>query len=61
VIEGDPPVDLAIAGGVDGDLATAAIVLNVIRPLLAAPPGLHTMASLAIPFCAPARGPHSPR
>jgi len=51
-IDGDPPLDLTLAGGVDGDKATAAIVLNVVRPLLAVPPGLHTMASIPLAPCA---------
>jgi 4-hydroxy-tetrahydrodipicolinate reductase len=46
-IEGVPPVDLLWKGGVPGDVSTAAVLLNAVRPLLAAPPGLHTMASIA--------------
>ena len=48
-VDGDPPVDLVIKGGVHGDIATAAIVVNALRPLVVAPPGLHTMASLPVP------------
>ena len=48
VVEGDPPLDLTIKGGVHGDVATSAITLNTIPSLLAAPPGLHTMASLPV-------------
>jgi 4-hydroxy-tetrahydrodipicolinate reductase len=60
VIDGDPPIDLVWRGGVHGDTATSAIVLNCIRPLLAAPPGLHTMATIPLPsFAAPA-GPRAP-
>ncbi len=51
VIDGDPPVELLVPGGVHGDTATSALVLNVIRPLLAAEPGLHTMASLPLQGC----------
>ncbi len=51
-IEGDPPLELRIAGGVHGDTATCAIVLNAIRPLLTAEPGLHTMASVPLTGCA---------
>jgi len=51
VIEGEPPVELLVPGGVHGDTATSALVLNVIRPLLAAEPGLHTMASLPLQGC----------
>lgn len=45
-IEGDPDLEVAIPGGVHGDTATAAITLNAIPSLLAAPPGLHTMADV---------------
>jgi 4-hydroxy-tetrahydrodipicolinate reductase len=40
VIEGDPPIDLTIAGGVHGDVATCAIAVNAIPQVLAARPGL---------------------
>ncbi len=50
-IDGDPPIDLTIRGGVHGDTATVAITVNSIRPLLAAPPGLHTMSTIAPPAC----------
>ena len=48
VLEGDPPLDVTWKGGVHGDIATSATVINVIKPLLAAPPGLHTMASIPL-------------
>lgn len=51
VIDGEPPVELVLRGGVHGDTGTSALVLNVIRPLLAAEPGLHTMASLPLQGC----------
>jgi 4-hydroxy-tetrahydrodipicolinate reductase len=46
LIDGDPPIDLVLRGGVHGDTATSAILLNTIRPLLSAAPGLHTMATI---------------
>ena len=52
VVQGEPPLTLEIPGGVHGDVATSAIALNSIRPLLAAAPGLHTMASLPLQGCA---------
>jgi 4-hydroxy-tetrahydrodipicolinate reductase len=55
-IEGEPPLELVVPGGVHGDTATSALVLNVIRSLLAAEPGLHTMASLPLQGCAPPNG-----
>jgi 4-hydroxy-tetrahydrodipicolinate reductase len=45
-IDGDPPIDMTIAGGVAGDIATAAIVVNAIPRLLAAPAGVITMKDL---------------
>ncbi len=48
-IDGDPPVQLAFTGGVHGDGATSAVVINSIAPLRAAAPGLHTMATIAPP------------
>ena len=55
VIDGEPPVELVLPGGVHGDMGTSALVLNVIRPLLAAEPGLHTMASLPLQGCVSAQ------
>jgi 4-hydroxy-tetrahydrodipicolinate reductase len=49
VINGSPAVDLVIRGGVQGDLATAAIIANMIPKVAAAKPGLVTMADLPIP------------
>jgi len=49
LINGLPPVDLIIRGGVHGDLATAAVVVNMIPKVAAAKPGLVTMADLPIP------------
>jgi hypothetical protein len=54
IVHGDPPVDLVWKGGVHGDVATSAIVLNSIRPLLASAPGLHTMATIPLVRCAQA-------
>src|SRR6185295_16738689 len=54
-IEGEPGLDVVIPGGVHGDTATCAIVVNAIPKILAAAPGLHTMATIAPPIHA-ARG-----
>jgi 4-hydroxy-tetrahydrodipicolinate reductase len=51
VLDGEPPLEVEIKGGVPGDLATAAIVTNAIPSLLAAKPGLRTMADVPIPSC----------
>jgi 4-hydroxy-tetrahydrodipicolinate reductase len=49
LVDGDPPIDLRVVGGVHGDVGTSAMVLNSIRPLLDASPGLHTMATIRLP------------
>lgn len=48
-IEGNPMLSMKIAGGIHGDVATAAIVVNSIPKVLQAPPGLHTMRDLPLP------------
>ena len=53
IVDGDPPVDLVIKGGLHGDVSTSAVVLNSIRSLLRAPAGLHTMSTIAMAGCAP--------
>ncbi len=52
---GEPPLEMKIAGGVHGDVATASIAVNTIPKLLQARPGLHTMRSLALPSFFPGR------
>ena len=49
LIEGTPNVDLTIKGGVHGDLATAAMVVNSIANTINGQPGLMTMKDLAMP------------
>jgi hypothetical protein len=48
-IDGSPRLSTRIAGGIQGDIATASIVVNSIPKILAAPAGLHTMRDLALP------------
>lgn len=48
LVDGLPPIDMTIAGGVSGDVATAAIVVNVIPKLLAARPGLLSMRDIPL-------------
>jgi 4-hydroxy-tetrahydrodipicolinate reductase len=55
IVQGEPPIDLVWKGGVQGDIATSAIVLNSIGPLRAAQPGLHTMATIPLVGFAPGR------
>ena len=55
VVDGEPPIDLVWKGGVPGDVATSAILLNAVGPLRAAAPGLHTMATIPLFGCARGR------
>lgn len=48
LIDGEPPIDMILKGGVHGDIATSAITLNSVPPLIAAKPGLHTMATVPL-------------
>jgi 4-hydroxy-tetrahydrodipicolinate reductase len=50
-IDGEPPLDVVVKGGIHGDVATTGILCNAIEPLLAAAPGLHTMATIALAAC----------
>jgi 4-hydroxy-tetrahydrodipicolinate reductase len=46
LIDGIPPVDMTIRGGVHGDSATPAIIVNAILKLRGLEPGLRTMLDL---------------
>ncbi len=48
LIDGVPTIDMTIVGGVAGDAATAAMVVNAIPKVLAARAGLVTMAELGL-------------
>jgi len=48
-VAGKPPLRLVIEGGVPGDLATPAILVNSLSRLVECPPGLHTMRTLGLP------------
>jgi 4-hydroxy-tetrahydrodipicolinate reductase len=48
-IEGDPPMSLLIQGGVAGDAATVAALVNAAPRLLQAPPGLRLVTDLPVP------------
>lgn len=54
IIKGEPGLDVVFSGGVHGDIATCAMTPNAIGSLLAAPPGLHTSAT--VPLLRMARG-----
>lgn len=47
-VEGVPPLSMAIEGGVHGDLATAAVVVNCVPLVRHLPPGLRTMLDVPI-------------
>jgi hypothetical protein len=51
VIEGEPGIDATIAGGVNGDIATCAMVANAIPVVIKARPGLRTMADIEPVSC----------
>jgi 4-hydroxy-tetrahydrodipicolinate reductase len=46
LIDGVPPVDMTIRGGVHGDKATPAVVVNATQKILELKPGLRTMIDL---------------
>jgi len=48
VIDGDPPLDVRIAGGTHGDRGTVATVINAIPAVRRAPAGLRTVAELPL-------------
>ena len=45
-ITGIPNIDSKIEGGVNGDIATCAIVINAVRQIMNCPPGLQTMTDI---------------
>lgn len=49
IIEGNPPIELTIKGGLHGDIATSAVVVNCIPRVINAQPGLTTMKDLPVP------------
>ena len=49
-IEGEPRLTMTIPGGTHGDLATAAVVVNTIPVILAAPAGLRSSRDLAMSY-----------
>jgi 4-hydroxy-tetrahydrodipicolinate reductase len=48
-IDGEPPLHVVVQGGTAGDIATPAILANMVPRLLEAKPGLHTMHTLGLP------------
>jgi hypothetical protein len=48
LIDGEPSVEATVAGGVDGESATAAVLVNSLPRVLAAPAGLLTVRDLPL-------------
>jgi hypothetical protein len=51
LVDGEPRVDVTVAGGLAGDVATGAMVINTIPKLMAARPGFVTMKDLPLVHC----------
>ena len=51
LIQGSPTVDTTIDKGINGDIATCAIVVNAIPTVVGAAPGLRTMADIGLISC----------
>jgi 4-hydroxy-tetrahydrodipicolinate reductase len=49
VITGDPPMNLAVEGGIFGDSATVAAVINAIPMAMTASPGIRKVTDLPVP------------
>jgi 2,4-diaminopentanoate dehydrogenase len=60
-LTGMPDLELEVPGGLHGDVATAAIVVNAVPRVLAARPGLVTMAEVPPPAPGPPPGPAAGR
>lgn len=52
-LKGEPNLSIVIPGGTHGDVATAAVVVNAIPTILAAPAGLRTARDLPLSFFPP--------
>lgn len=50
-LDSDPPVEARIDGGIAGDLATVAALVNALPRMMAAAPGIRLMTDIAIPAC----------
>ncbi|MFB6247911.1 MAG: dihydrodipicolinate reductase [Salinibacter sp.] len=48
-VDGDPPIDLRVQGGIFGDTATVGMLVNTGPLAASARPGLRTMADLPVP------------
>jgi 2,4-diaminopentanoate dehydrogenase len=52
-ITGEPPIRQAIAGGINGDTATASVIANLVEPVARAASGLATMTDILAVACKP--------
>jgi 4-hydroxy-tetrahydrodipicolinate reductase len=52
-LRGEPNLTMTIPGGTHGDIATAAVAVNAIPAIVAAPAGLRTMRDLAVNILPP--------
>jgi len=52
-IDGDPSIHTHVPGGIAGDAATVAALINAIPRLLKSPAGLRLMTELPVPCIAP--------
>tara|TARA_R100000027_G_scaffold58155_1_gene48003 strand:+ start:20162 stop:21214 length:1053 start_codon:yes stop_codon:yes gene_type:complete len=55
-LESSPPMNATVSGGVAGDLATVAALVNAIPSLLKAQPGVRLMTDLPVPHCSESLG-----
>jgi len=46
IVDGEPPLRFTIPGGVNGDIATCAVLTNAVPVVVSSPPGLRTMADI---------------
>lgn len=51
LIDGSPSIDMTVAGGIAGDIATAAITVNAIPKVMSGRPGVLTMRDIALMHC----------
>lgn len=49
LVEGEPPIDLKVRGGIFGDTATVAALVNAIPQVLGSAPGLKTPMDIPVP------------
>jgi 2,4-diaminopentanoate dehydrogenase len=50
-LQSSPPIEATVNGGVAGDLATVAALVNAVPRLLKAAPGVRLMTDLSLPCC----------